>query len=66
MPLSYQDTGRYMDKRLLAILRCPVSHKELSLASSATLRQVNAAIDAGNLDNRDGRVLDEALSEALG
>jgi uncharacterized protein YbaR (Trm112 family) len=54
-----------MDKRLLAILRCPVTHKELSLASSATLKQVNAAIDAGNLDNRDGRVLDEALSEAL-
>jgi uncharacterized protein YbaR (Trm112 family) len=53
-----------MDKRLLAILRCPVTHKELSLASSATLKQVNAAIDAGNLDNRDGRVLDEALSEA--
>ena len=54
-----------MDKRLLAILRCPVTHKELSLAKGATLKAVNAAIDAGALSNRDGRVLDAALDEAL-
>ena len=47
-----------MDKRLLAILRCPVTHKELSLASGPTLKEVNAAIGAGKLSNRDGRVLD--------
>ena len=54
-----------MDKRLLAILRCPVTHKELSLASGPTLKEVNAAIDARTLSNRDGRVLDESLEEAL-
>jgi uncharacterized protein YbaR (Trm112 family) len=54
-----------MDKRLLAILRCPVTHKELSLASGSTLKEVNAAIDAGKLSNRDGRLLDESLDEAL-
>ncbi|MDH3611896.1 MAG: hypothetical protein OEU90_12700 [Gammaproteobacteria bacterium] len=54
-----------MDKRLLAILRCPVTHKELSLAKSATLKEVNAAIDAGKLTTRDGRMLDERLAEAL-
>lgn len=54
-----------MDKRLLAILRCPVTHKELSLAKSATLKEVNAAIDAGTLSNREGRVLDEVMTEAL-
>lgn len=54
-----------MDKRLLAILRCPVTHKELSLATAPTLKKVNAAIDAGQLSNRDGRVLEEALDEAL-
>lgn len=54
-----------MDKRLLAILRCPVSYKELSLANGAMLKKINAAIDAGTLGNRDGRVLDETLSEAL-
>jgi len=54
-----------MDKRLLTILRCPVTHKELSLAGSATLHAVNAAIKSGDIANRDGRVLDEPLSEAL-
>ena len=54
-----------MDKRLLVILRCPVTHKELSLAKGATLKVVNKAIDAGTLSNRDGRVLDAELDEAL-
>ena len=54
-----------MDKRLLVILRCPVTHKELSLAKGTTLKAVNAAIHAGTLSNRDGRVLDVVLDEAL-
>ena len=54
-----------MDKRLLAILRCPVTHKELALAKSKILKEVNAAISNGKLSNRDGRVLDEELDEAL-
>lgn len=54
-----------MDKRLLAILRCPVTHKELSLAKPGTLSNVNSAIEAGKVSNRDGRVLDEQLAEAL-
>ena len=54
-----------MDKRLLPILRCPVTHKGLSLATSPTLGSLNAAIVAGNLANRDGKVLTEALAEAL-
>ena len=54
-----------MDKRLLAILRCPVTHKALSLAKAATLNDINSAIEAGTVSNRDGRTLDEALSQAL-
>jgi uncharacterized protein YbaR (Trm112 family) len=54
-----------MDKRLLTILRCPVTHKGLSLAKSATLHAVNNAIKSGGLSNRDGRVLEEPLDEAL-
>ena len=54
-----------MDKRLLTILRCPVTHKGLSQASSAVLKNVNTAIQSGKIGNRDGRVLDEALAEAL-
>jgi uncharacterized protein YbaR (Trm112 family) len=54
-----------MDKRLLAILRCPVTHKGLAVAKSDLLDRVNAAITAGGLSNRDGTVLSEALDEAL-
>jgi len=54
-----------MDKRLLTILRCPITHKGLALARRTTLKDVNAAIDAGALSNREGRVLAEPLSEAL-
>lgn len=54
-----------MEKRLLQILRCPVTHKGLSLARRDLLGRVNTAIDAGRLSNRDGAVLRESLSEAL-
>ncbi len=54
-----------MEKRLLNILRCPVTHKGLSLARREMLGRVNAAIQAGELNNRDGTVLAESLAEAL-
>jgi uncharacterized protein YbaR (Trm112 family) len=54
-----------MDKRLLTILRCPVSHKGLSVLKKDTLARVNAAIDAGDLVNHEGSAIAEALTEAL-
>jgi uncharacterized protein YbaR (Trm112 family) len=54
-----------MDKRLLAILQCPITRKGLSLAKPATLKSVNAAIESGTLCNRDGEKLNEPLTEAL-
>lgn len=54
-----------MDKRLLSILRCPITHKGLSPAKAATLANINTAIAAGTLRNRDGNVLEEPLVEAL-
>ena len=54
-----------MDKRLLAILRCPVTHKGLTVAGRDTLARVNAAIESGGISNRDGAVLSEPLAEAL-
>ena len=54
-----------MDKKLLTILCCPVTHKGLNLARADVLSAVNAAIDAGDLTNRDGQLLDQALTEAL-
>mgnify|MGYP001591626795 CR=1 FL=1 len=54
-----------MDKRLLTILRCPVSHKGLSVLKKDTLEQLNTAIENGELINREGEKLAETLAEAL-
>ncbi len=54
-----------MDKKLLSILCCPVTHKGLSLARSDVLESINAAIAEGVLVNRDGNLLKTALKEAL-
>lgn len=54
-----------MDKKLLSILCCPVTHKGLSLARADLLNSVNAAIDAGKLVNHDGTQVAEKLAEAL-
>ena len=54
-----------MDKRLLTILRCPVSHKGLSVLKNDKLERINAAIHAGNLVNHEGVKLAKPLSEAL-
>jgi uncharacterized protein len=54
-----------MDKRLLSILCCPVTHKGLTVAKNDLLSRVNSAIAAGSLENRDGRMLSATLQEAL-
>ena len=57
--------NRRMDKRLLTILRCPVSHKGLSVVKKDKLAIINAAIDAGELRNHEGAALESPLTEAL-
>ncbi len=54
-----------MDKKLLSILCCPVTHKGLSLARADLLKSLNVAIAAGKLVNRDGEVVAGKLTEAL-
>ena len=54
-----------MDKRLLNILRCPVTHKGLSVLKKDKLERVNAAIVAGTLQTQDGVTLTAPLTEAL-
>ena len=54
-----------MDKRLLTILRCPVSHKGLSVLKKDQLQKVNDAIGAGDLVNHDGTKVREPITEAL-
>lgn len=55
----------HMDKRLLEILRCPISHKGLAVLKKDKLAQVNAAIDAGELVNHEGAAIATHLTEAL-
>lgn len=54
-----------MDKKLLTILCCPVTHKGLALARGDLLKSVNSAIAGGKLKNRDGTILEASLAEAL-
>jgi uncharacterized protein len=54
-----------MDKRLLAILCCPVTHKGLSIARPDLLKKVNSAIGSGKVMNREGSTVDTTLKEAL-
>ncbi len=54
-----------MDKRLLTILRCPVSHKGLAVLKKDKLARINAAIDAGELVNHEGTKVAAPLAEAL-
>ena len=54
-----------MDKRLLTILRCPVSHKGLAVLQKDKLARINAAIEAGELVNHEGAKIAAQLAEAL-
>ena len=54
-----------MDKRLLTILRCPVTHKGLSLLKKDKLEKINAAIANGDVETHGGTRLDAPLAEAL-
>lgn len=54
-----------MDKRLLNILRCPVTQKGLAVANKALLDRINDEIAAGGLRDNDGRPVSSVLSEAL-
>jgi uncharacterized protein YbaR (Trm112 family) len=54
-----------MDKRLLTILRCPISHKGLAVLKKDELARINAAIVAGELVNHEGAAVVNPLTEAL-
>ena len=54
-----------MDKRLLNILRCPVTHKGLSLLKKDKLETINTAIAAGKVTTHEGERLNQPLTEAL-
>ena len=65
MPYANGLVRLILDKKLLSILCCPVTHKGLSLVRASLLNSINTAIEAGELANREGTVLSETLKEAL-
>jgi uncharacterized protein len=54
-----------LDKRLLDILCCPVSHQALLPLDRQALSRLNAGIAQGAVRNRGGEVVPMALEAAL-
>jgi uncharacterized protein len=54
-----------IDRKLVEILRCPVSRQAVTVAPKDRLRALNDAIAAGELEYEDGRKVDGKLEEAL-
>ena len=54
-----------LDKRLLDIICCPVTHSPLAPMQQTQLEQLNALIAQAKVKNLGDEVLSEALHEAL-
>lgn len=54
-----------MDKRLLDIICCPVTHLPLELLDADRLDRLNAAIAGGSIRNHGDQPVGTALQEAL-
>ena len=54
-----------IDKELLAILVCPTDHTPLSVADDQVIARVNRAIAAGQVKNRGGRLVEQAIDGGL-
>ena len=54
-----------IDPKLVAIMRCPVSREALRILPKDRLRQLNSAIEAGELEHADGRRVEAPLEEGL-
>jgi uncharacterized protein len=54
-----------IDRKLVQILRCPVTRQAVSIVPKDHLRALNAAIEAGQLSFADGRKVETLLEDAL-
>jgi uncharacterized protein YbaR (Trm112 family) len=54
-----------LDRALLDIVCCPVSRSPLELLSERELAQMNHAIAARRIKNRDDAIVEEPLEQAL-
>lgn len=54
-----------MDKRLLDILCCPITHQPLRMLSRSELELLNRAVGTGELVHEDGSVCNDRATAAL-
>jgi len=54
-----------IDRKLVEILRCPVSREAVDIVPRDRLRMLNDAIAAGTLQHADGRKVEAPLDAAL-
>jgi uncharacterized protein YbaR (Trm112 family) len=54
-----------LDQELLALLVCPETHQDLTLATSAEIAQLNEAISLKQIRTTEGKEVDEPLEGAL-
>lgn len=54
-----------LDRALLDIVCCPVTRSSLELLSERELAQLNQAIAARRIKNRDDAIVEEPLEQAL-
>jgi uncharacterized protein YbaR (Trm112 family) len=59
------DKRKMVDQQLLDILVCPETKQALHLADARVLEPLNAAIAAGTVRTRGGRILEEPVSAGL-
>lgn len=54
-----------LDRKLLDIICCPVTHLPLQILASSELAQLNRLIGDGDIKTRDDTTVSEPLEEAL-
>ena len=54
-----------VDQQLLDILACPETKEPVLLADEALIAKINAAIEAGTLQNRAGEAIKEKIDGGL-
>jgi len=54
-----------IDKELLAILCCPETKQEVTLADEGLIAQLNARVGRGELKNKSGQPVNEKLDGGL-
>lgn len=54
-----------IDSELLQILCCPETHQQVALADTSLVRRLNDQINSGNLRNRSGAAVKDAIDGGL-